>query len=113
MKSRLEILQEMVARDSQNAFARYGLAQELANQERLEEALAEYERLIEIKPDYCYAYFHGGRTLERLGQVEEARRLYRRGIEASSQAGDLHARSELEAALAELGGQARGPAPTE
>ena len=103
MATRLEKLQEMVAQDPQNAFMRYGLAQELANLDRLEEALAEFQRLIEIKPDYCYAYFHGGRTLERLGRVEEARNLYCRGVEAASRFGDQHARSELQAALEQLG----------
>ena len=102
MTTRLEKLQEMAAQDPQNAFLRYGLAQELANQGRLEEAVAEFQKLIEIQPDYCYAYFHGGRTLEKLGRIEEARSLYRSGIEASSRAGDMHARSEIEAALAEL-----------
>ncbi len=101
--SRLEKLQEMVAQDPQNAFARYGLAQELAGQGQLEEAVAEFQKVIEGHPDYCYAYFHCGRALQKLGRTEEARKSYGQGIEASSRAGDEHARSELEAALGELG----------
>ena len=99
MTTRLEKLHEMLAQDPQNAFLRYALAQELANQSRLEEAAAEFARLIEGHPDYCYAYFHGGRTLEKLGRSREARELYSRGIQAAIGKGDEKARSELEAAL--------------
>lgn len=101
--NRLEKLQEMAAQDPENAFVRYGLAQELAGQGRWEEAVAEFRRLVEGHPNYCYAYFHCGRALEKLGRIEEARSVYASGIAASSRAGDEHARSELEAALAELG----------
>ena len=38
---------------------------------------------------------------ERLGRIEEARRLYRRGIEAASKEGDGHALAELQEALAQ------------
>jgi tetratricopeptide (TPR) repeat protein len=68
----------------------------------LETAVAEFRTLIAANPDYVAAYFHGGQTLERLSRVEEARELYRRGIEASLRTGDAHARSELEAALSML-----------
>lgn len=93
----------MAAQDPENAFVRYGLAQELAGQGRCEEAVVEFRKLIENDPNYCYAYFHCGRMLEKLGRIGEARSVYERGIAASSSAGDEHARSELEAALAELG----------
>lgn len=103
MSKRLEALQQMIAQDPDNAFARYGLAQELANLGRLEEAVAEFERLIARKPDYFYAYFHGGKALEKLGRTDEARSLYRRGLEASSRGGDAHAQSEIQAALDMIG----------
>jgi hypothetical protein len=35
--------------------------------------------------------------------VDEARELYRQGIEATTRIGDLHTRSEIEAALEMLG----------
>ena len=102
MSSRLEKLRELVEKDPQNAFVRYGLAQEMAGQGRLEEAVAQYRELLATHPEYCYAYFHCGRTLEKLGRAGEARDMYRSGMEAAARAGDQHARSELEAALAEL-----------
>lgn len=97
--NRLEILKQMVGQDPNNAFARYGLAMEYANSGSLDEALAEFRTLIKRDENYCAAYYHGGQTLEKLGQVEEARALYEKGIEACTRRGDLHTRSEIEAAL--------------
>lgn len=100
--NRLETLKNMVAQNPQDSFLRYGLAMEHRNAGDLETAIAEFRTLISANPDYVAAYFHGGQTLERLSRIEEARELYRRGIEASQRTGDAHARSELEAALSML-----------
>lgn len=92
----------MLSQDPANTFARYGLAMELANQGKYAEAVQQFEELIQNKPDYCAAYFHGGQTLEKAGEVEKAAAMYRRGIDAARQAGDTHTRMELEGALALL-----------
>lgn len=97
--NRLEILKQMVGQDPNNAFARYGLAMELANSGSLEEAVAEFRALLQYDENYCAAYYHGGQALEKLGRVDEARALYEKGIEACTRKGDLHTRSEIEAAL--------------
>ena len=103
MSSRLERLQTLLEQDPSNSLLSYGLAQELAGLGRLAEAVAQYRRLIATHPDYCSAYFHGARTLTQMARVDEARALYQQGIAAARRAGDDHARSEMEAALAELG----------
>jgi hypothetical protein len=41
--------------------------------------------------------------LDKLGRREDARSLYREGIEATTRIGDLHTRSEIQAALDLLG----------
>ena len=97
--TRLDILKNMVAQNPQDSFSRYGLAMEYRNSGDLEGALAAFRELIGVNPHYCYAYFHGGQTLEKLGRVEEAAEMYRQGIEAATQSGDQHARSEIQGAL--------------
>ena len=37
-------------------------------------------RLLSYNPGYAAGYFHGGQTLEKLGRIEEARELYRKGL---------------------------------
>jgi Flp pilus assembly protein TadD len=101
--TRLEILQSMVAQNPNDSFARYGLAMEFANSGNLEQAVEEYRNLLAINPSYAAAYYHGGQTLAKLGRTDEARTLYRQGIEATTRTGDLHTRGEIEAALEMLG----------
>lgn len=97
--NRLEILQGMLQQDPNNTFARYGLAMEYAKSEHYEQAVAEFRHLLAQDSGYAAAYYHGGQSLEKLGQVEAARKLYQEGIEVTTRKGDHHTRSEIEAAL--------------
>ena len=97
--NRVEILKQMVSQDPNNAFARYGLAMEYANSGQLKEAVEEFRTVLQHDESYAAAYYHGGQALEKLGQVDDARALYEKGIEATTRKGDLHTRAEIEAAL--------------
>jgi Flp pilus assembly protein TadD len=97
--NRMEVLQAMVAQNPADAFARYGLAMELVKGGQLESAITEFRALLDHNPNYAAAYFHGGQVLEKLGQVEQARTLYEKGVEVTGRTGDQHTRSELQAAL--------------
>jgi tetratricopeptide (TPR) repeat protein len=97
--NRIEVLKTMLAQNPADAFARYGLAMELAKGGELENAILEFRALIEHNPNYAAAYFHGGQALEKLGDVEQARSFYEKGIAVTSRTGDGHTRSELQAAL--------------
>jgi tetratricopeptide (TPR) repeat protein len=101
--TRLDILKTLVAQNPADSFSRYGLAMEYRNAGDLDSAIRVFRELIAATPDYAAAYYHGGQTLERLGQLEEARALYREGIEVSGRKGDLHTQSEIQAALDLLG----------
>jgi tetratricopeptide (TPR) repeat protein len=97
--SRIEILKTMLLQNPSDSFARYGLAMELVKGGELAGAVAEFRALLDHNPNYAAAYFHGGQALEKLGDIEQARAFYEKGIEATSRSGDQHTRSELEAAL--------------
>jgi len=101
--SRLEILQSMVAQNPKDSFSRYGLAMEYANTGSLDKAVEEYDSLLAFNPDYAAAYYHGGQALEKLGRLDDARRMYQRGLEATRRIGDGHTHSEIQAALDILG----------
>jgi Tfp pilus assembly protein PilF len=101
--NRLETLKNLVAQDPGNTFARYGLAMEYTRAGEFARAAEEFRGLLEIDPDHAYAHYHGAQALEKLGKLEEARKMYRDGIEAATRKGDAHACSELETALELLG----------
>lgn len=101
MSGRIEVLKQLVEQNPSSVFARYGLAMEYSNTGDLERAVEEFAGVLATDPGYSAAYFHGGQALEKLGRLEEARDLYRRGV---AHTGDPHARAELQAALDILGG---------
>ena len=101
--NRLEILKNMVAQNPNDSFSRYGLAMEYANSGHIEQAVTEYHALLSSDPKYAAGYYHAGQALEKLGRVDDARDMYRKGIEVTTQIGDLHTRSELQAVLDILG----------
>ena len=100
--NRLDALKQMVAQDPSNSFARYGLAMEYANSGQPGEAVTEFKTLLSHDDTYVAGYFHAGQSLEKLGQLEEAKAMYERGIDACKKKGDSHTRAEIEAALSLL-----------
>ena len=97
--TRLEVLKSMVEQKPEDGFSRYGLAMEYVRAGELETAVGQFETLLHHNPNYAAGYFHGGQTLEKLGRIDEAREIYRKGIEVTGATGDGHTRSELLAAL--------------
>jgi tetratricopeptide (TPR) repeat protein len=101
-KTRRQKLEEFVAAKPNDAFSRYGLAMECANTGDSAAAEEHFRRLLAANPDYVSGYFHFGQLLARLSRTEEARQILSSGIGVASRKGDDHARSEMEAALADL-----------
>ncbi len=101
-KTRLEMLREALDASPANAFLRYGLAMELKNAGREEEAWNHFQHLLEHHPDYCPTYYQAGMLLVKQGRREEARRVLSQGVEIAGRLKNLHAQSELQAALDDL-----------
>jgi Tfp pilus assembly protein PilF len=102
-KTRRQMLEEFVAAKPNDAFARYGLAMECANSGDTTAADQQFKTLLGAHPEYVAAYFQYGQFLVKVGRPEEARSTLTAGIATARRSGDDHARSEMEAALAELG----------
>ena len=101
-KSRRQMLEEFAAAHPGDAFARYGLAIECANQGDHQAAVENFEKLLADHPTYISGYFQFGQLLARMSLTEEARTTLTNGIDAARRAGDEHAASEMQAALAQL-----------
>jgi tetratricopeptide (TPR) repeat protein len=99
--SRLQQLLAFYADDPNDAFTIYALATEYRSTEPLR-ALKFYQTLLDEHPDYVGTYYHAGKLLEQLEKPEEAEKVYRRGLQVSRKAGQLHAASELQQALNQL-----------
>jgi tetratricopeptide (TPR) repeat protein len=100
-KTRRQLLEEAVSASPDDAFARYGLALECANAGETSAADEHFHHLLTAHPDYVPGYYHYGQLLLRLERVEDARDIFRRGMEQARKAGNARTLSELEAALEE------------
>jgi tetratricopeptide (TPR) repeat protein len=101
-KPRRELLEQFVAEKPTDAFARYGLALECMKLGDNDAATTHFQKLLETHPKYVAGYFQFGQHLSRIGQLEQARKLLSDGILVAQNAGDMHARDEMQAALALL-----------
>ena len=100
---RVAMLTEVLSQNPNDAFARYGLALEYANQGDVEQALKEFGKLLSAHPDYTAGYFMAAQALARANRVEEEKTMLTDGISSAKRTGNAHAQSEMEGMLAELG----------
>ena len=98
------MLNEILAQNPNDAFARYGLALEYSNQGEFETAMTEFGKLLTTHPDYTAGYFMAAQTLVKADRIEEAKRMLTDGIASARRTGNAHAQSEMSGMLAELTG---------
>jgi len=100
---RIAALNEILTENPKDAFARYGLAMEYSKQGDFDRALAEFSILLEGHPEYTAGYFMAAQTLVRAERVADAKKMLQDGIASARRTGNLHAQSEMEGMLGELG----------
>lgn len=98
-------LREILALDSKNSFARYGIAMELASQGEINLAIAEFDELLASDPDYTAAYFMSAQTLAGAGRTHQAIERLKAGIACAARSGNSHALNEMQATLGQLEAQ--------
>ena len=103
LMDRIAMLNEILTENPQDAFARYGLAMEYSKQGDFDRALAEFSILLESHPEYTAGYFMAAQTLVQAQRADDAKKMLSDGIASARRTGNLHAQSEMEAMLAELG----------
>jgi len=99
---RLAMLQDILAQNPNDPFARYGLAMEFVNRGEADAALTEFTKLLQANPDYTPGYHMSAQTLMKAGRDDEARKVLQDGIACAARTGNQHARSEMEALLNDL-----------
>lgn len=100
---RIASLNEILTQNPNDAFARYGLAMEYSKLGDVNRSLAEFALLLKASPDYTAGYFMAAQTLARAERIHEAKTMLADGIASARRTGNLHAQSEMQAMLDELG----------
>lgn len=102
-KTRVEMLEETLTSSPDNTFVRYALALELAGAGKPEVAWEHFSYLLSRHAGYAPTYYQAGRFLASQGRFDEAREVLTKGLDVTRSQGNLHALSELERALGDLG----------
>ncbi|ABF42255.1 conserved hypothetical protein [Candidatus Koribacter versatilis Ellin345] len=100
---RIAMLKEILEGSPDDAFARYGLALEIAKTGDVDGALREFQTILDKKPEYVPAYQMGAQTLIEAGRLDEARAMLETGIAVAVRVGNQHARNEMEGMLVDCG----------
>jgi tetratricopeptide (TPR) repeat protein len=96
--TRLNKLMTFLATQPNDPFILYALATEYNSLNDTEQAFHYYLKLVAEHPLYVGTYYHLGKLYEKLGQLEEALKIYQLGLQRSREKGDRHAFSELQGA---------------
>jgi predicted Zn-dependent protease len=99
MNKRLAFLESMTQSGKADAFAWYGLGMEYRKEGRTADALATFEKLRALHPDYLPMYLMVGQILIDAQRVPEARAWLEAGVALANAQGNVHTLGELESAL--------------
>ena len=86
---------------SDNFIAHNNLGTALPQKERVDEAIAQYQKALQIKPDYVEAFYNLGNALARKGRVDEAIAQFQKVLEIQPDC--VRAHYKLGIALAQKG----------
>lgn len=98
MSERIEKLQQILRQNPHDDFLQHALALEYIKINNDDEAQKIFENLLKNNPQYIGSYYHLGKILERKGAEQQAKDVYRKGMEEARLAGDTHSYNELKSA---------------
>ncbi len=99
---RVEKLKEYLKVNDKDSFLQHALALEYIKVGNEKEAESLFKEILHREPTYVGTYYHLAKLLERIGNTEEAIKVYEKGMQETKKAGDNHSYSELQAAYEEL-----------
>lgn len=104
--NRIQLLEQYINEDPQDAFSTYALALEYVKIRNSEKALSLFSTLVHNHPDYLAAYYHFGKLLEKLNNTEQANDIYLKGIAVAQKQNNRKTLAEIMEAYNSLNGTA-------
>ena len=95
-------LEALLAKGTDNALLRFGLANEYLKLGQLEQAIGHLRKALAHDPKYSAAWKRLGKALADTGRTDEARAAYESGIKAAEDKGDVQAAKEMRVFLNRL-----------
>jgi len=97
-------LEALLAKGTDNALLRFGLANEYLKLGQFEQAIGHLRKALAHDPKYSAAWKRLGKALADTGRMDEARAAYESGIKAAEEKGDVQAAKEMRVFLKRLQG---------
>jgi len=102
MKSRLELLNEMLAKEPADPFLNYAMALEFHKNGEKQKAIALLENVIRVDENYLAAYYQLGKFYEDAFEKNKALEIYQKGIVIARAQKNTKTVSELNEAIQQL-----------
>ena len=99
---RIEKIKEFLRETPLDSFLQHALALEYIKLGNDEEARKLFEAILDREPGYVGTYYHLAKLLERTGNTDTAIKIYEKGMQEATKAGDHKAHGELRGAYEEL-----------
>lgn len=97
--NRMEMIEEMLAKNPNDTFLNYAAALEHKKKKELKKAIRIFKKIINQDPNYLATYYQLGKLLEEVGKTDEAIEVYKTGRELAKKTNDVKAKGELSEAL--------------
>jgi Tfp pilus assembly protein PilF len=99
---RIQKIKEFLQQSPNDSFLQHALALEYIKLGEDTAAKQLFEDILARDPAYVGSYYHLAKLLERNENVDDAIRVYEKGMEEAQKAGENHAYGELRSAYEEL-----------
>ena len=98
----VDSLEALLAKGTDNALLRFGLANEYLKLGQLEQAIGHLRKALVHDPKYSAAWKRLGQALADTGRIQDAIAAYEDGIRAAEEKGDVQAAKEMRVFLKRL-----------
>lgn len=103
LERRKSMFKEVLAIDSEDSLANYGLGSLLVEEKKFEEALPYLKGVLAVDEKYSVAYQSLGKALVSLKRIDEAKKILIKGIEVATKKGELMPANQMQQLLIEIG----------
>ena len=98
MNTRIEQILEFLKEDPDDSFMNYALGLEYVKENKLEQAIKLFQKVLEIDADYVACYYQLGRVYQLTGDIEKASDIYTKGLDVTKNNPNRKAYKELKEA---------------
>ena len=101
--SRREKIERLVEKEPDDVFLNFSLAMELVKEGLIDEAIARFDRVLELDSADIAAYVQKGSVLIDAGRSDDARATLSLGLAVAEKAGDTHMADQMRQLLKAIG----------